>query len=245
VDTSITKVKVGPLIDDAIVIMPRKVGKDGKESDKKTLLDEMKGKVSGDINMNSKFNGTTYNDVPHTIKGSGAFTVNGGKLISLDMAKKLSAQFGLKFLQDDIEFDVLGSDFTMAGGKINIRNFRLLKGPNGKEGKIKARGEGYVTVNDELDMKIETDLSPGAGKEIEDSIAKNFKLTDASYAYNTDGWLPLDFRVYGTVQEKKYDYNQDRMMENVKRNLTKKVEDQGKKVIEEKAKEWINGLMGK
>ena len=76
-------------------------------------------------------------------------------------------------------------------------------------------------------------------------MAQSLNIKDANFAYNKDGWMPFDFRVYGTVAEKKYDYNQPRMMENVKRNIGKKVETEGKKYIEDKAKGLINSLFGK
>ena len=239
ITADITSVDVHNLIKDTISVMPK------KEADKKTLLDDLKDKVYGKMTMESKFNGSTFGDIAHTISGDGYFLIKNGKITSTEMGKDLSNKLGIKFLDQDIPFTEMYSDFKMANGKIKVNKLRVYNGPNGENGDIRIRGSGYVTVDKELDFKLETEISPGQGKVLDEYFARNLNIKDISYAYNKDGWLPFDFRVYGTIISKKYDFSQPRMMENIKRNLTKKVEEEGKKYLEEKGKELIKNLFGK
>jgi len=57
--------------------------------------------------------------------------------------------------------------------------------------------------------------------------------------------MPFDFRVYNTIAQKKYDYSQSRMMANIKRNLAKKLEEEGKKYMEKEGGKLIKQLFGK
>lgn len=241
IDATISGVNISPFIDDAIVILPKKEVKENQ----RTILDDMKGKVHGSLGMSAKFNGSTFIDPAHTIKGDGNFAVREGKLTSLQMQQQLAQAFALEFLKNDIDFDILGAEFVMAKGKIDVNNMKLEKGEKGRDGTIRAYGAGYVTVDNELDFTLKTDLNPKAGKELEDAMAARFGIKDASYAYNTDGWMPMDFRVYGTTANKKYDYSQDRLLKNVTRNLTKKAENVISKEVEKKAGEWMKQLFKK
>jgi|GEM_PF-1330203 len=245
-DIMINKVILNRFINDSISILLE------NDKNKKSILNDLKDKVYGDFNLNAKFSGKGFIDITHTIKGNGDFSVKDGKITSLDTGKELAAKTGLQFLKDDIDFDIMAADFIMSGGKIDTKNFRIYKGKDGKDGNMKIKGAGYVTVDDEIDFKVEVDFNPGIGKQVEDALALSLGIKDVSYAYNTDGWIPFDFRIYGKGKNKKYDYNQKRMLENIKRNLKKKIEEQGKKLLEEKkpeieqkAKEIIKNIFGK
>lgn len=245
-DVIIDKIVLNRFIDDSISILLE------KDKEKKSLLKDIKDKVYGDLYFNAKFSGASFIDIPHNIKGNGVFKVKDGKLTSLDTGKELAEKTGLSFLKENIDFDIMAADFAMSGGKIETKNFRILKGKNGEDGNMKIKGKGFVTVDDKIDFKIQIDFNPQIGKLVEDSLASSFGIKDASYAYNEDGWLPFDFRIYGQGKNKKYDYTQKRIFDNIKRNLKKKIEQQGKKLLEEKkheieqkAKEIIKNIFGK
>jgi hypothetical protein len=163
----------------------------------------------------------------------------------LEMGKDLAKKTGISDLGNAIEFDTMSGVFNMASGKIDVKNFRLDKGTDGKAGDIKVKGAGWITVDRALDFKAETDISPKLSKQFEANIAANFKIKDAGYAYDKEGWMPFDFRVYNTIAQKKYDYSQARMMENIKRNLSKKLEEESKKYMEKEGGKLIKKLFGK
>ncbi|MBN2754670.1 MAG: AsmA family protein [Candidatus Goldbacteria bacterium] len=234
-----SQVQMTRLIDDVIAVLPR------KDASKKTFIDDLKGKVQGKAAINSKFSGTTFNDILHTVKGSGNFSVTNGLVGPLEMGKDLAKKTGISDLGNAIEFDTMSGVFSMASGKIDVKNFRLDKGADGKAGDIKVKGAGWITVDRALDFKAETDISPKLSKQFEQNIAANFGIKDAGYAYDKEGWMPFDFRVYNTIAQKKYDYSQARMMENIKRNLSKKLEEEGKKYMEKEGGKLIKQLFGK
>ncbi len=239
ITADISSVEVNRLIDDSISVMPK------KDPNKKTLLDDIKNKVYGKFSMESKFSGDTFKDIAYTITGDGYFTVKDGKIATTDIGRDLSGKMGVKFLEQDIQYTIMYGDFKMSGGKINVKNFKIYNGPNGENGDIRIRGAGFVTVDKEIDFKIESEISPGQAKLLDEYFARNLSIKDISYAYNKDGWLPFDIRIYNTLVNKKYDFSQPRMIENIKRNLTRKVEEEGKKYLEEKGKEIIKNLFGK
>ena len=245
-DLTINSIILHQLVNDSISVLLE------NQKDKKSLLTDMQNKVYGNFNLKAKFSGNDFLDIPHTIKGNGFFEVKDGKLTSLDTGKELAAKTGIEFLKEDIDFDIMSADFNMASGKINIKNFRIYKGKDGLDGNIKVRGEGFVTVDDEIDFKSELDFNPKIAKQVEEAMATSLGIKDVSYAYNENGWMPFDFRMYGKGKNKKYDYSQPRMLENIKRNLKKKIEEAGKRYLEEKkpeieqkAKEIFNNLFGK
>jgi len=235
----VKKVMMDNFVNDAIAVIPK------KDAKKKSLLDEIKGKASGKLDLKAVMNGASFTDIAHTIKGIGNFSVNDGKLTSLDTARDLAKKTGLKFLNEDITFDIMAADYSMSKGRIDISNFRILTGPDGNDGNIKVKGSGYVTVDKALDLKFLTDLNPESSKEIESMLAKNFGIKDASYGYNKDGWMPFDFRLYGSLTDKKYDYSQPRLLENIKRNLTKKVQEQGTKYLQDEGGKLLKKLFNK
>ena len=234
-----SQVQMTRLIDDVIAVLPR------KDASKKTFIDDLKGKVQGKAAINSKFSGTTFKDILHTVKGSGNFNVTNGLVGPLEMGKDLAQKTGISDLGNAIEFDTMSGVFNMASGKIDVKNFRLDKGADGKAGDIKVKGAGWITVDRALDFKAETDISPKLSKQFEQNIAANFGIQDAGYAYDKEGWMPFDFRVYNTIAQKKYDYSQSRMMDNIKRNLAKKLEEEGKKYMEKEGGKLIKQLFGK
>ena len=232
-------VKVNSLIDDAISIIPK------KNPEKKSILDDIKNKVYGSLYMESKFWGSTFSEPALTIAGEGKFNVKNGRIAATDTGKDLSSKFGMTFLSQDIPFDTMAADFNMLKGKINARDFKVLNGPNGEKGMLKIRGNGYVTVDRSLDFKLETDINPHEARQLEEYFARNLGIRDIGYAYNRDGWMPFDIRIYGSMIDKKYDLNQKRMMDNIGRNLTNKAVQEGAKYLEEKGKDIIKNLFKK
>jgi uncharacterized protein involved in outer membrane biogenesis len=235
----IKAVKVNKLIDDAVSVIPK------KDPKKKNVLDDIKDKVYGSIDMKSSFRGSTFSEPALTISGEGSFNVKNGKIAATDTGRDLASKVGVTFLSNEIPFDTMSADFNMAKGRINIKDFKVLNGPNGENGAIKIRANGYTTVDRALDFKVETDINPKEAKQVEEYFARNLNIRDVSFAYDKSGWLPFDVSIYGTMTEKKYDYSQKRMMDNISRNLTKKAEETGKKFIEDKGKELIKNLFGK
>ncbi len=239
VEALINKVKIHEFVDDAITVMPR------KDPKKKTILDDMKDKVYGTMDMKAGFSGSTFKDTAHTMSGKGGFSVKNGRLTAVKMAENIGKALKIDSLQKDIPFELMAADFAMAGGKISTNNFRIYNGPNGMEGDMKIEGAGYETVDDKIDFRMKIDFNPRVAKEILGSIGGMLSIKDTQFACNKDGWLPVDVRVYNTVKEQKYDLSQPRMTDNIKKNMVKKVEDQGKKYIEDKAKDLIKNLFGK
>jgi hypothetical protein len=235
----IKSVNVHQLIDDAVSIIPK------KDPQKKNVLDDIKDKVYGSSNMSAKFSGSTFSEPALTITGEGTFNVKHGKIAATDTGKDLASKVGVTFLSSEIPFDTLTGDFTMAKGRINIKNFKVLNGPNGENGALKIRAEGYTTVDRALDFKVETDINPKEAKQVEEYFARNLNIKDVSFAYDKSGWMPFDVRIYGSMTGKKYDFSQKRMMDNIARNLAKKAGDAGKKYMEDKGKELIKNLFGK
>jgi hypothetical protein len=238
-NVNVKNVQLNNLIDDAISVIPK------KDPKKKNLLDDMKDKVYGSIDMPMNFSGSTFSEPALTIEGSGSFRVKNGKIAATDTGKGLSDKMGMTFLSNEIPFDTMDGKFTMAKGRINIKDFEVLNGPNGENGALKIRANGWTTVDRELDFKVETDINPKEAKQIEEYFARNMNIRDVGFAYNKDGWMPFDVRIYGTMADKKYDLSQKRMTDNIARNLAKKAEDAGKKYIEDKGKELIKNLFGK
>lgn len=239
-NTSIRGVEVNKFIDDAIAVMPKKLDKDGKEA--KTILNEIQNKVYGSLHMNSDFNGATFANIPHTIKGSGKFDIKNGRLTAVNIGKDLARQIGAEFLGRDIPFDTMKADFAMAEGKIDIKNLSIMHGPNGEKGDIRIRGAGYVTVDNALDFRLITDINPREAKNIERFIAGSLGIRDFGFAYSPDGWMPLDFRIYNTIYNKKYDFAQDRMLQNVSRNLQKKAVEEGSRLLQKHGEELLKNL---
>ncbi len=232
-------VLINKLIDDAISVLPK------KDPNKKTLLDDLKSKVYGNFSTKVNFSGDTFIDVPHTIKGDGNFAVKDGKLAALDSGKDLYAKTKIEAFRNDMPFDFLGADFNMSKGVINIKNFRMYSGANGEKGDMRAKGDGYVTVDTKLDFTMLVDLNPRVAKQVEDVFAQNLGIRDISYAYSSDGWMPFDFRVYGTVENKRYDFNQKRMFDNIKKSMGKKLQNQGTQYFQDKSKDLLKNLFGK
>ncbi|MCE5300622.1 MAG: AsmA family protein [Spirochaetia bacterium] len=239
-DVAVKKVKVNRLISDAIAVMPKK----SADRDKKTLLDDMQDKVYGEFDMKASFSGEGFKKIAETIKGAGNFRVSDGYLKSLETGRDLSKKIGAVFLEKDIPFDELGGDFTMAAGKINVKNFVMQNGPDGSTGDMKVKGNGWMTVDSKLDVKLNIDFSPKVAKQVEQGIA-GAGIKDASYAYEENGWLPFDLRIYNTIKDKKYDYTQKRLINNIKRNLGKKIEKEAGKFLEENAGGLMKNLFGK
>jgi hypothetical protein len=213
-----------------------------KNPDDKNILDEIKDKVYGTLDMNASFSGTTFNDIPHTIKGTGYFAVTNGKMESLDIAKNLGTALQVDSLKNDIVFDILSADFKMSSGKISTDDLKMSSGPDGKSGDIRLAGAGYTTVDNGVDFKLQMDFNPRVAKSIGTSMLRLFKINDSGYACDSDGWLPLDARIYNTVKNQKYDLSQPRMIANIKRNLGKKLEKEGVKTIENRAKQLLNNF---
>lgn len=236
IDALISRVKIDDFVDDAIAVMPRKKVNDTN------LLDELKGKIKGKFDMKAKFTGDTFVNMDKTISGKGNFAVTGGRLTSVQMAENLGQLLKIDALKKDLPFDLIGCDFNMAAGKISTKNFRMYNGTDGKAGDIKVDGSGWVSVDNKLDFKIQMDFNPRVAKEIAGGITGLLNVRDVSYACDRDGWLPVDARIYNTVKEQKYDVSQPRITENIKRNMTKKIGDQGTKQLEEKAKSLIKNL---
>jgi hypothetical protein len=236
----ISKVNVHDFINDAVSLLPGKA----QDKEKQTLLDDMKNKVYGNLAAKLYFSGDTFKDMAQTITGRGDFKVTGGKLTALKMGKELAEKTGADFAAKDIPFDVLSSDFDMAKGRVNIKNFKLYNGKNGGEGSMRLTAAGWASIERHLDFSVNMDVSPEIAKQIQNRLASSLSMKDAAYAYNKDGWLPFDFRVYGTVIDKKYEINQSRMIDNIKRNLDKKLQKEGTKLLEEKAKGLIKSLFG-
>ncbi len=205
----------------------------------KTLFDEIKQKVYGTLNMNCSFFGNTFSDVPHTIRGGGYCAVTDGKLSSLEMAKNLGTALGIDSLKNDLVFDILSGHFSMSGGKISTDDLKMQSGPDGKSGDIKLAGSGYTTVDSAVDFKAQMDFNPRVASKIGAGFLTLLNIKDASYAYNSDGWLPVDARVYNTIKAQKYDLKQPRMIENIKRNLGKKLREGG---LEDAAKKLLQGI---
>jgi len=237
VGLKIKNIESSKLVNDAITIMP----KEEKKKDKKTLLDDIKDKVYGTVNLEAQFNGTTFDDVGRTIKGSGKMHMKDGKITKTETGETLAKKFGLDFLAKDIPFDNFNADFNMAKGKINVTKLSILNGPNGEKGDLKIRAKGYITVDKALDFKVETDLSPREAAKVDAYFEKTFGIKDAKNGANPDGWMPFDFRVYNTVEKKKYDFSQARIVENVKRNMSKKLEQE----IKSKGEEFLKNLFKK
>src|ERR1035437_22990 len=238
-EATVSRANIHKFVDDCISVLPK------KDPEKKTLFDDMKDKVYGSFEMTANFHGDTFNDMAHTIKGKGGFKVTNGRLSALKMGQDLADKIGIDFLCKDIPFDHMISDFDMADGKINVNKFRIYSGENADKGDLRANASGWTTVDRKLDFKVNMDFSPKTGRDIGNKLAQSLNIKDAGFAYNKDGWMPFDFRVYGDVAGKKYDYSQSRMLENVKRNIGKKALDEGSKYIQDKAKGFINGLFGK
>ena len=239
VDTNVNNVKIQKFINDSIAVMPRKA------TDKTNLLDGLKNKVFGNLNMTSNFNGATFKNIPQTINGKGNIKLTDGKLSSLEIGKDLADKLGADFLGKDIPFQYLLSDFDMAKGKINVRRLQIYNGVKANEGDMRINAAGWATMDMALYFKVNMDFSPKISKDIENQVARSLSIKDASFAYNKDGWLPFDFIVAGTLTDKNYDYNQPRMIENIKRNIGKKVETEGKKYLEDKAKNLMKNIFGK
>jgi uncharacterized protein involved in outer membrane biogenesis len=235
-EASISGVKLHDFIDNAIAVMPRKNAGD------KNLLDDFKGKVSGDLQMEVKFSGDTFSRMDRTIAGKGGFSIKNGRIISVKMAQNLGQLLNISALNNDMPFDLIACDFNMASGTITTKNFRMYNGTDGRAGDIKVDGAGWVTVDNRLDFKLQMDFNPRVAGQIAAGVAGSASIHDASYAFDKDGWLPVDARVYNTVSEQKYDLAQPRIMENIKRNLSKKVTDQGKKFLEDKGKDLLKNL---
>jgi len=236
IKAAVKKVNLHGFTGDIIAFMPR------KNPDDKNILDEIKDKVYGTLDMNASFSGTTFNDIPHTIKGTGYFAVTNGKMESLDIAKNLGTALQVDSLKNDIVFDILSADFKMSSGKISTDDLKMSSGPDGKSGDIRLAGAGYTTVDNGVDFKLQMDFNPRVAKSIGTSMLRLFKINDSGYACDSDGWLPLDARIYNTVKNQKYALSQPRMIANIKRNLGKKLEKEGVKTIENRAKQLLNNF---
>jgi hypothetical protein len=165
-----------------------------------------------------------------------------GKMESLDIAKNLGTALQVDSLKNDIVFDILSADFKMSSGKISTDDLKMSSGPDGKSGDIRLAGAGYTTVDNGVDFKLQMDFNPRVAKSIGTSMLRLFKINDSGYACDSDGWLPLDARIYNTVKNQKYDLSQPRMIANIKRNLGKKLEKEGVKTIENRAKQLLNNF---
>ncbi|MFW6210851.1 MAG: AsmA family protein [bacterium] len=209
-------VAANKFINDLIEFLP------DKNPEEKTVLEDLQGNVHGKLNMRTKFAGETFNDIPRTIKGEGKVTLADGRIKMTDLGKELSRKFGMKFMEQAVPFTDSGLDFKMSGGRADLVNIRVLNGPEGNDGDIRIRGRGYVTVDNKMDISLENDLNPKTGRDIENAFAKAFGVTDISYGYNPDGWMPLDVRIYGEIKKKKFDFSQKRMMKNISENLADK-----------------------
>jgi hypothetical protein len=237
-ELSTTGVKVNRFISDAASVLPK------NDTSKNDIFDELKGKVYGSCDMNVSFSGGTFTDAPHTMLGKGTFIIKNGKIGAMEIGRSIAAKTGIKELGNDITFDIAAGEFTMSNGRVNLKNFRVLTGPDGNSGIVKIRSDGYVTVDNVLDIKTETDLSPVISKQVEQTISSNLGISNIGFAYDNNGWLPFDFRVYGTFAEKKYDYNQKRLMNNISVNLSKKFKEEGPKYFEDEGKKILNKIFG-
>ncbi|MBN1113845.1 MAG: AsmA family protein, partial [Oligoflexia bacterium] len=178
----IKSVKLHDLIDDAISVIPK------KDAKKKNVLDDLKDKVYGNLNMDSKFRGSTFKEPALTVNGEGGFKISDGKIASTETGRDIASKFGITFLSKEIPFDIMAGNFIMSKGRINIKDFKVHKGPNGEGGSVKIRANGWTTVDRALDFKVETDISPSEAKQVEEYFARNLNIRDVSYAYNKDGW---------------------------------------------------------
>ena len=127
----------------------------------------------------------------------------------------------------------------MAGGKISTDDLKMQSGPDGRSGDIRIAGSGYTTVDGAVDFRAQMDFNPRVASKIGTGFLSLLNIKDASYAYNSDGWLPVDARVYSTIKSQKYDLKQPRMMENIKKNLEKKLREGG---LEDAAKKLLKDI---
>jgi hypothetical protein len=239
ITADVKSVNLHQFIDDAVSVIPK------KDPSKKNILDDIKDKVYGKSSISAKFSGSTFSEPALTMEGDGYFNVKNGKIAATDTGKQLAAKVGMTFLSNEIPFDIMSGDFTMSKGRINIKDFKVLNGPDGESGALKIRANGYATVDRQLDFKLETDISPRESKQLEEYFARNLGIKDISYAYDKNGWMPFDARIYGTMTAKKYDLSQKRMMDNIGRNLSRRAGENGKKYIEDKGNDLLKNLFGK
>gem|GEM_PF-5938729 len=232
-DVSVKNVNIHDLAEELSAFAPQNGTAD------RTILDEIREKVYGTLDLNAVFSGETFGDTAHTMKGGGYFGVTNGKLMALDDAKKIGAALQIDTLKNDIVFDILSAHFLASGGRISTNDLKMQSGPDGKSGDIKLSGAGYTTLDGPVDLKLQMDFNPRVAKNIGQAFLRLFGISDAGYACDSDGWIPVDARIYNTVNDQKYDLKQPRMMENIKRNLGKKLKESG---IEDAAKKLLKNI---
>ena len=208
------------------------------------IADLAKDKISGAAEANFWITGKGSNvkAIKQNLVGKVDFKLIDGKLKNWSVLSD-----GLKALgvnsSGEIPFRQMTGKTTIKSQKVYIDELKVVC----DDARYNLGSGGWVGFDKDLDSEIQlpirNDFSP--------SISS--KLGDAGkFAAGQDGWLPVDFDVFGRMASPSFKPNMDRSLKNAGQKLEveakKKVEEEGKKAAEElkkKGEQLLKGLFGK
>lgn len=207
-----------------------------------------KNPLKGTVNLNADVSGSgkEWNDIKHSISGTGLTEIFQGKILEFNFIDQLFANLkqypGLSeivtqriqekypkaFKSRDTEFKNWNSDFVLEEGKLKARNLAFFA-PD-----YTVRGQGYLDFDKVLNLDITLFLNPNLSNDLagEAGILK--------YFINAQGQLEVPLRLTGTLPKVTLMPNQAYIQETLQKGLLQqgvdKLKDKGLKDLLPKLK---------
>lgn len=171
----------------------------------------------GEINMTGSFSGTgsELSDLLPTLAATGSYEMENGKLLNVDIVKKLAEPIGFKTFDEEKIRDMWGK-FRVQEGRVFFDDLELAASSGDW------RLSGSVGFDGSLDYQGQVSLSEKAAKNLD------FLGDLKSLLKSGDGKVTLPFRLTGTYSSPSVAVDTSP----IKENVDNKLKDEGKKLID-------------
>ncbi len=179
-----------------------------KDADVEKLLQEAHARhrvITGRLQTQATLEGT--GGLP-TLVGRGRAEIRGGRLVDVPIMRTLEVLLQVPGLRD-LKFDECRVDFTVADQVLQTPAIRIASRD------LEITGKGAVslstaTLNHEMTLALPMDIVRRAPREVR-----------AAFRERPDGWMLVDFRLWGRYDEPKTDL-QDKLMKGMTEGLLRK-----------------------
>jgi hypothetical protein len=220
---------------------------------KKESLKQLKGKVTGALDMNASGTGRGLNAraIKRQLNLAGHFKLAKGRLSKLEMQEKIAGVIPhpptAAVFRQDITFDRLETDYTMKGGRVAWPNLIIDTGGDGRGGNLMIEGKGWHQLGADIDMHVVPHFNPSIVK-LEGALQDAFG--------DDKGWATYDsIAYYGPSTKKaKADFSQgvkkaatkviNKQVDAAKQKAKEEAQKKAQEVIQQQGGELIKQLPG-
>lgn len=207
-----------------------------------------KNPLKGTVNLNADISGSgkEWNDIKHSISGTGLTEILQGKILQFNfidqlfsglkqypglsniVTQRIQDKYPKAFKSKDTEFKNWNSDFVLEEGKLKARNLVLIA-PD-----YSVRGQGYIDFDKVLDLDITLALNPALSNDLAGEVGI------LRYFINAEGQLEVPLRLTGTLPKVTLMPNQEYIQTTLQKGLLQqgvdKLKDKGLKDLLPKIK---------